>query len=257
MLDVAALFEVLSGQRNVTERVARGIDGARVAFAATMMSGHGATDVLCEAVVGQLRTRSAISEVAPSEPSGEVFADEQTVLLCEMHDDLSAFLRRRAGTGPSSLAELVEFNLAHRDVELAHFGHEFFDQALATTGRTDERYAPARQRNLTWAIEQCLTPSLDGIECYVAPSYGPAWKNDLVLGGSGSARWSQVAQAPSIAGWPIATVPMGLVDGLPVGLSIVGRPGSEPTLLAVAYEVERLVDLGSALVPRFEACRRA
>jgi amidase len=104
-----------------------------------------------------------------------------------------------------------------------------------------------------WAVDQCLTPALRDCDCFIAPCYSPAWKNDLVLGGSGSAHWSQVTQAPAIAGWPIATLPMGTVDGLPVGLSIVGRPGSEATMLAVAAAFESLLDLAGSpsLVPTF------
>ena len=60
----------------------------------------------------------------------------------------------------------------------------------------------------------------------IAPTYGPAWKSDLALGDHVGAA-SPITKAPSMAGWPIATAPMGLVDGLPVGLGAVGRPGSE------------------------------
>ena len=74
-----------------------------------------------------------------------------------------------------------------------------------------------------------------------------------MLGGSGSARWSGVTQAAAIAGWPIATVPMGLVEGLPVGLSIVARPGAEPTMLSVAAHFEDVLGLvaNNVLVPQF------
>jgi amidase len=106
---------------------------------------------------------------------------------------------------------------------------------------------------VAWALDQCLAPALADVECFIAPCYSPAWKNDLVLGGSGSAHWSQVTQAPAIAGWPIATVPMGVIDGLPVGLSIVGRPGSETIMLAVAAGFESVLDLArsGALTPKF------
>ncbi len=116
-----------------------------------------------------------------------------------------------------------------------------------------DSYRDARSRNLTWAVDECLTPALIDVDCFIAPCYSPAWKNDLVLGGSGSARWSQVKKASSIAGWPIATVPMGVIDGLPVGLSIVARPGDETIMLAVAAGFERVVDLvrGDALTPTF------
>jgi amidase len=168
-----------------------------------------------------------------------------------MYDDLTAFMTRRGGNGPATLAQCIEFENEHRDVELQFFGHEFFDQSLETGGRHGEKYADARARNVEWAVDKCLTPALTGIDCYVAPCYSPAWKNDLVLGGGGSAHWSSVTEAPSIAGWPIATVPMGFVDGLPVGLSIVGRPGSETTMLAVAAGFEDLLALGDQLTPQF------
>ena len=38
---------------------------------------------------------------------------------------------------------------------------------------------------------------------------------------------------------PNITLPMGNIDGLPVGLSIFGRPWSEATLLEIAYSYEQ------------------
>ena len=72
----------------------------------------------------------------------------------------------------------------------------------------------------------------------VGPTYGPAWKSDLVLGGHPESS-SGITVAASIAGWPIATAPMGLVEGLPVGFGAVGRPGSEALLLAVCRAIEQ------------------
>lgn len=252
--DVAALYEVLTGLEHVVDRVTDGFGDARIAVATNLTTGHPATDRLFFDVVARARLAGAsMSEITVLEADPSVGLDELTVLVSEMFDDLTAFMTRRGGSGPSSLTECIDFEDQHRDVELPFFGHEYFDQSLASGGRAGEKYADARARNVEWAVDQCLTPALRDVECYVAPGYGPAWKNDLVLGGAGSARWSQVTQAPSIAGWPIATVPMGTIDGLPVGLSIVGRPGSETTLLAVAAGFENLLDLahGDHLRPRF------
>jgi amidase len=252
--DVAALYGVLTGGSDTEERVSRGPDGARIAVATNMTTGHPATDRLFLDVVGRARGAGwSTSEVSVREADASVDADELTVLLSEMCDDLSAFLNRRGGEGPATLAQCIDFENQHHDVELPFFGHEFFDQSLASGGRAGEKYHDARARNVAWAVDECLSPALRDVDCYIAPCYSPAWKNDLVLGGSGSARWSQVTQAPAIAGWPIATVPMGVVDGLPVGLSIVGRPGSEATLLAVAAGFEGLLDLdlSDTLMPTF------
>ena len=259
VLDTAALFEVVSGRTGAVAHVREENRDVRVGVARSLMTGHASTDSLFWDVVRGLRADGVASrEVDVALADASVDTDEQTVLLCEMHDDLSAYLARRGGVGPTSLREVIAFEDEHADVELAYFGHEFFVESEQSGGRAGAHYADARARNLHWAIDKCLEPAMRDIECYVAPCYSPAWKNDLALGGSGSARWSQVTQAPAIAGWPIATVPMGLLDGLPVGLSVVGRPGSESTLLGVCAHVERVVGLvrDHALRPGFEAPRR-
>ena len=52
---------------------------------------------------------------------------------------------------------------------------------------------------------------------------------------------------PAIAGWPILSLPMGLVDDLPVGLAIVGRPGSEWVILEAARHLEKIMQVESSL----------
>ena len=42
-----------------------------------------------------------------------------------------------------------------------------------------------------------------------------------------------------MAGWPHLTVPMGQVDGLPVGMSFIGRKYAEAALLAAGYAFEQ------------------
>jgi amidase len=44
-----------------------------------------------------------------------------------------------------------------------------------------------------------------------------------------------------ISGHPACTVPAGLVDGLPVGLMIVGKRFADETVLRVAHTFEQLV----------------
>ena len=259
VLDTAALFEVLADVGGVVDHVLRGTSGVRVAVATNLLTDHAATNEMFRSAVGRATERGLSTlDLTVSEADAKVDADELTVLLCEMADDLTSYLTTRGGDGPSTLAQVIEFEDDHGDVELRFFGHEYFEQALASGGRAGDSYREARVRNLAWALDECLEPALSDADCFVAPCYGPAWKHDLVLGGSGSGRWSQVTQAPAIAGWPIATVPMGLIEGLPVGLSIVGRPGSEATLLCVAFAFEQALGLieSGALTPSFSIPRR-
>jgi len=257
--DVAILYEVLAGVDGVAARVAAGADGLRIGAATTLLTSHPATDACFgEAIRCLERAGATVTDVAYPAATSEVDDDELTVLLCELTDDLSAYLASRPGDGPRSLDEVVAHEKAHADVELRHFGHELFEQALASGGRASPAYAAARARNVAWATTGCLEPALESVDVVVAPSYGPAWKNDLTLGGHPAA-YSGICSAPSIAGWPIATVPMGLVDGLPVGLSLVGRPGTEAVLLAAAAGLEQTAGLlgDGALAPTFVAAQRA
>ena len=75
------------------------------------------------------------------------------------------------------------------------------------------------------------------LDALVAPTSGPAWLTDHIRGDRFDGGDS--AGTAAIAGYPDITVPMGLVAGLPVGLSFFGRAWSEPTLLRIAYAYEQ------------------
>ena len=238
--EVALMLEVLSATPGILHRARQGSGGIRIGVARTWRTGHPRTDDLFDATVGRLREAGlACADLDVAVPPQDVEEDELVVLLCELVDGMAAYLPTRGGEGPQNLEEVVEHEDENASEELAHFGHEFFERALSLGGTNSDTYRSARARNLAWAVEQCLSPAMGACDVLVAPSYGPAWKSDLTLGGHPAAA-SPVTTPAAIAGWPIATVPMGLVDGMPVGLSAVGPPGSEPLLLAVCRDVERL-----------------
>jgi amidase len=77
---------------------------------------------------------------------------------------------------------------------------------------------------------------------------GPAWKIDLVNGDNfGLSSSSPAARA----GYPNITVPMGSIEGLPVGISFFGRAWDEARLLSFAYAFEQMTQARTA--PRFLA----
>ena len=206
--------------------------------------GHGApaipaTDALFDETVAHLQAAGAtVTDVTAVVPGPAEAEDELTVLLAELVDGLAAYLPTRGADGPQNLVEVISHEKLHAGVELAHFGHDLFERAVEMGGRSTHAYRAARARNLAWAVQTCLAPAIDDFDVLIAPTYGPAWKSDLVLGGHPAAA-SPITTAPAIAGWPIATAPMGLVEGLPVGMGAVGRPGAEPILLAVCRAIEQ------------------
>ena len=237
--EVALLLEVLTATPGILDRVRQGVRGLRVGVARTWRTSHRPTDDLFDETVRRVEAAGAlVTDVAAATPSGTEGRDELTVLLWELVEGLAAYLPTRGSDGPQTLGEVVDHERANAAVELSHFGQELFEMALAGAAEPRETYIEARARNLAWAVDTCLTPALTDIDVLIAPTYGPAWKIDLVLGDHGGAA-SPITNAPAIAGWPVATAPMGLVEGLPVGIGAVGRPGSEALLLAVCRAVEQ------------------
>ena len=162
---------------------------------------------------------------------------EFLALRHEFKDDLNAYLAVLDGDHPRSLAELIEFNTAHADQVLRHFGQQIFEQAEATGGRSDEQWQPARERAkvlATSGLDAALTEhTLDAV---LALTGNPAWLTDYVLGDHYTVGTSSPA---AVSGYPAITVPAGTVGGLPVGISLIGPAWSEPRLIALAYSFEQ------------------
>jgi len=74
----------------------------------------------------------------------------------------------------------------------------------------------------------------NGIDVILAPTNEPAWKIDYDRGDTGRMSTSTL---PALAGRPNVSIPAGLVDGLPVGMSLFG-PATATRLLGMAVRVE-------------------
>jgi len=262
--DAALLLDVLRGDMSgtlfaVANEATSDKPGANVRIGAlrNYRSGHPATDALFESVVAALHDAGfAISESDAPTPPPAVGQDELVVLLHELVDDLSAHLRSRGPGGPMSLAEVIEHEKAHAGVEMPWFGHDLLEKAAASGGRANEKYAGARSRNLAWALDECLLPALENNDVLIAPSYAPAWKIDLTNGDQGLA--SPVTRPAAIAGFPIGCLPMGIINGLPVGLAFIAGRDQEAVLVRAMAQVEAALALQGPryLRPTFAAARR-
>jgi amidase len=250
--EVAVLLDVLAGADGrysaaaSAESAGDALAGLRVGVSRAMFGDHPATDDVAEnalEVVARHGTTLVDPADVPALPSYDAGADELTVLLHELKHDLAAYLATRPEGAPRSLDDVVVFNRAHAETELAWFGQEFFEQALATGGLDDEGYLTARARGLRATRDDGLDAVIGEhrLDAIVAPAYGPAWFSDLVNGDHMTG--GRVTAAPAVAGYPVLSVPIGLVHGLPVGLALVGTAGSEPSLLRLARGIELALGL--------------
>ncbi len=245
--DAALLLEVLSGISGLVD-AADSTQPLRIGIVKSWLSGDAGTDKLFEAAVDALsKAKVTLVEVKISAPADSVSSDEYECLLHELVDDLGAYLPGRTDDAIVSLAEVVKFNLANSDTEMKHFGQELFDAALELGGRA-RAYNRKRSRNLQWATKT-LDQALKDVDVLIGATYSPAWKSTLGLGDDyGQNSW--ITMAPAIAGYPIGTVPMGITEGLPVGLGVVAGANQEAILVSAMAQIERALGLG-VLQPTF------
>lgn len=177
-------------------------------------------------------------------------ADELLVLSAEFRAALPAYLATRSGA-PRDLAEVIAFNRAHAEVELAHFGQSLLEACLEAPDLDAPAYLAARDR-----CRSLARTSLDDalarhrLDALLTPSYAPAWPIDLV---SAEAHHGACSQPTALAGYPLLTLPIRLAAGLPMAVSLWGTAGSEDTLLTLAAGLEALRDrdLGPLPAPTF------
>ncbi len=247
--DVAILFSAMVGTDRA-DATTRDADRFRRDFAAglstTALAGVRIAvvkpDGMEEGLARQFDEQLAVLRLAGATlidvmtPSIDDIADaEFTALKGEFARDLNAYL---AVLPPSvktrTLTDLIRFNARHAKREMPFFKQEIFEDAA----KAAEDYRQARLRSLaaaTKALETILAATRATV--IVQPTAGTPWRSDPARGDKPTG--PSASTLPAIAGWPHLTVPMGLVDGLPVGISFIARPYSEPALLAAGYAYEQ------------------
>lgn len=170
--------------------------------------------------------------------------DSYNVLLYEFKDGINKYLESLGENATvKDLEEIIKWTLA--DPASMKFDHDILIQAQAKGDLNSEEYKEARTRMLKETRENGIDKlmkqhELDG---FIGITGGPAWKTDHTNGDNfGTSSSSPAARA----GYAAITVPMGFVDGLPVGLTFFGGAWMEPKMIEMAYSFEQLTKVRKA-----------
>ncbi|MFM5883736.1 MAG: amidase [Novosphingobium sp.] len=218
--------------------------GVRIGVLRKQVGNHAGVTRLFEQALADLRRAGAVLVEIDYDPDPAMFNDEGTVLYYELKHDLGAYLAALPGDPPiRSLADAIAFNRANAAEELRWFGQETFEKAVKLDDAA--AYQKARDNSLRLAGKEGIDKLLaaNTVSFLIAPTGPPAWPIDLIAGdhyldiGAGS--------LPAIAGYPHLSVPMGDVEGLPLGLSIIGGAWQDKAVLdaGAAYERARTATL--------------
>jgi len=216
-----------------------GLRGARIGVLRQLTDATAETAAVFEQAVQVMAEAGAVLVDPVDIPTFDAFHDDQSeivVLLVEFKRQLNAYLATRTGLPVATLADVIQFNRDHADIELAFFGQEWMELAEAEIfGEAD--YQAALMRGPLLGGRQGIDAALEanGLDALVAPTNTPAWPNDAVNGDALTFGSSGFA---AVAGYPLVSVPAGFVFGLPVGITFMAGAFSEPTLIRLAAGFE-------------------
>ena len=179
------------------------------------------------------------------------------VLRYEFKAGVNAYLAASApAVATRDLASVIAFNKAHAGEELALFDQSIFDASVRLGDLGSDEYVAARtdiQRSTReLGIDKMLADN--NLDVLVSPSGVVAPRIDPINGDVWP-RWSGGGSLAARAGYPHATVPMGTVHGLPIGISFIAGKDMDAKVLAFAYAYEQATNhrVDPAYLPNAEA----
>ena len=215
------------------------LKGLRIGIASEMIVPNRKIRALFDAAVDALRERGAeIVEEVKFKNIRKWGSPSYQVLLYEFKADLNKYLQEHPKATPKNMAEIIEFNKKNADKEMPWFDQEIFERAVEKDDLNSEEYLKALADSKRFAGKEGIDAVMKehNLDAVIAQTNGPAWSIDWINGDHFSGGSSSPA---AISGYPNITVPMGFVEGLPLGISFFGSAWSEPNLLKIAYAFEQ------------------
>jgi amidase len=191
-------------------------------------------------IPGEERLRQPFEE-------GDETTSEGVVLQFEFKADLEAYLASRPTARIRNLADVIRFNEEHAAEEMPYFRQERLVSCAERGPLTDPLYQRALAHHKAFANDFAAFLREQRFDALIAPTNAPAWtvdalNGDRFLGGS--------SMPTAVAGFPLITLPAGFVfDLLPIGVTFMGAPWSEATLIKLAYAFEQAQPIRRA--PRY------
>jgi len=217
---------------------ADGIKGKTIGYWKSPLGTHVRMTKVMEEAVEYLKSQGAtiveLDEIMDRKAGGQ----SSTVLHYEFKDGLNQYIKNLGANATVKDLEDIINKTDADSIEMQYFDHQRMKTAQSKGSLDSEEYKEALKTMRNLSREEGIDKIMDEhhLDAIIAPTGSPSWKTDLTNGDNFKISSSSPA---AIAGYPNITVPMGNLDGLPVGMSIFGRAWSEPVLLEIAYSYEQ------------------
>lgn len=214
-----------------------GLKGKKLGIEKSALTGHEGIVAALQEAMNVLKAQGAtIVEIELQKAMADPGSVEGTILQYEFKDGVNKYLAT-ANAPMKTLSEVIAFNKVNEKRAMPWFKQETLERSDARGGLDTPEYVEALKKLLTsrTIIDDMLKSN--GLDAIISVTSGPACCIDLI---AGDYRTGGGFSGPAaMAGYPHITVPMGLVLGLPVGLSFVGTAYTEAALIGMAYTYEQ------------------
>ncbi len=214
-----------------------GLAGKRIGIEKSFLEGHEGVVGLYRQAIEVLKKQGAtVVEVELLEATRSNGKGELTVLEYEFKDGVNRYLST-AKAAVGSLAGVIAFNRQNEARAMPYFKQELLETCETKAGLDSPAYTEALQKTLgsRKVIDDLLRQfRLDAI---AGVSIGLPGCIELINGDYDTGFY--FCPPAAMAGYPHITVPMGQVQGLPLGFSLLAGAYQEPALFALAYAFEQ------------------
>ncbi len=211
--------------------------GKRIGVEKSFLRGHErVVDLYKQAIEVLTKQGATVVEIELFKSLGDSGRGEFTVLQYEFKDGLNRYLST-ANANVKSLADVIAFNKKNAADAMPYFRQETLESSEAKGDLDSKEYTDALAKTL--ASRQRITELMETnkLDAIGGTSIGYAGCIDLINGDYSTGFY--FCPPAAMAGFPHITVPMGTVQGLPVGFSLMARAYQEGPLLSIAYAYEQ------------------
>lgn len=236
-----------------TQALDEDVSGMRIGVFRWAEGGNPDVSAAFNAALEVLEAQGAVLvEISEFSPDPILWKGGDTLLRTEFKHGLNAYLSDAATAVPvRSLPDLIAFNEQHSERELALFDQSILEKSASAVAITDPEHVELARDIKAAAGKNGIDKLLEdhGVEVLVMPSAPPARPIDTAFttksaGGPLGAGW-----LAAMAGYPVLTVPMGEVLGLPLGLMVMGGKWNDSTILRLGHAYQAASD--HLLIPSF------
>ncbi len=219
------------------------LSGARIGVLRYAQGSNDAIITHFNAALADLEAAGAtLVEITEFDQQNEQYwSDAYAVLEFEFKATINDYLADAApAVTTRTLEQLIAFNQANADIELALFDQDIFVESEAKGDLNDPDYIAARTRIQSASRDNGIDALLaqNQVDILVAPS-GPVAPRIDPINGDIWPDWAGAGGLAAIAGYPHLTVPMGTVHGVPVGFSFIGAKDTDAMVLSYGYAYEQ------------------